>query len=138
MLQQLLADRFKFKLHQESKEMSGSLLVVAGNGSKLKEAADSDRPPRGGRPGDMNFRGATMPILAEFLSQIMGRPVQDKTGLTGRYTFNLKWALGETDLVPLTRWILTRLLLRQTVTPAFSRHQVKMAFCACSRFSASS
>ena len=28
--------------------------------------------------------------------------------------------------------------LRQIVTPAFSRHQVKMAFCACSRFSASS
>jgi bla regulator protein BlaR1 len=100
MLQQLLADRFKLKLHRETKEISGSLLIVAGNGSKLKEAADSDRPPIGGRPGDMNFRGATMPVLAEFLSQIMGRPVQDKTGLTGRYTFNLKWALGETDLVP--------------------------------------
>src|SRR4029077_16956371 len=37
MLQQLLADRFKLKLHQEKRVVSGSLLVVAGNGSKLKE-----------------------------------------------------------------------------------------------------
>jgi len=100
MLQQLLADRFKLKFHRETKEVSGSLLVVAANGSKLKEAADSDFPPRGGRPGDMNFRGATMPVLAEFISQIMGRPVEDKTGLSGKYTFTLKWAPGETDIVP--------------------------------------
>jgi uncharacterized protein (TIGR03435 family) len=92
MLQQLLADRFKLKLHREDKEVSGSLLVVAENGLKLKKAADTDRPPVGGRPGDMIFRGASMDVLAELLSGMMGRPVQDKTGLAGQYTFTLKWA----------------------------------------------
>jgi bla regulator protein BlaR1 len=101
MLQQLLADRFKLKLHRENKEVSGSLLVVDKNGSKLKEVTDAvNVPARGGRPGDMNFRAAHIGVLAEFLSGIMGRPVQDKTGLTGRYTFDLKWALGENDVVP--------------------------------------
>jgi uncharacterized protein (TIGR03435 family) len=105
MLQQLLADRFKLKLHREEKEVSGSLLVVDKNGSKLKEAGEpANVTPgigsQGGRPGDMNFRAASMGLLAQFLSGIMGRPVQDKTGLTGRYTFDLKWALAENDSVP--------------------------------------
>jgi len=33
MLRQLLADRFKLKLHRETREMSGTHLVVARNGS---------------------------------------------------------------------------------------------------------
>src|SRR5215813_12308745 len=55
---------------------------------------------QGGRPGDMNYHAASMGVLAEFLSGVFGRPVQDKTGLTGRYTFTLQWALGENDNVP--------------------------------------
>jgi bla regulator protein BlaR1 len=101
MLQQLLADRFKLKLHREEKEVSGSLLVVDKNGSKLTEVTDAANvPAQGGRPGDMRFRAAHIGVLAEFLSGMTGRPVQDKTGLTGRYTFDLQWALGENDVVP--------------------------------------
>jgi uncharacterized protein (TIGR03435 family) len=105
MLQQLLADRFKLKLHREEKEVSGLLLVVDKNGSKLKEVGETVNVPleggmQGGRPGDMKFRAAPMGLLAQFLSGIGGRPVQDNTGLTGRYTFDLKWALGENDFVP--------------------------------------
>jgi len=32
--------------------------------------------------------------------QITGHAVQEETGLTGRYNFTLKWALGETETVP--------------------------------------
>jgi uncharacterized protein (TIGR03435 family) len=105
MLQQLLADRFKLKLHREEKEVSGFLLVVDRNGSKVKEVSETvnvppERGMQGGRPGDMNYRAAPMSLLAQFLSGVFGRPVQDKTGLTGRYTFTLKWALAENDFVP--------------------------------------
>jgi uncharacterized protein (TIGR03435 family) len=100
MLQQLLSERFQLKLHRETREVSGALLVVAGSGSKLKEAGAVNAPPVGGRPGDMNFQAAPMDVLAEFLSGILGRPIQDKTGLTGRYSFTLKWTVGENDLIP--------------------------------------
>ena len=60
----------------------------------------AERGMQGGRPGDMKYRDAPMGLLAQFLSGVFGRPVQDKTGLTGRYTFTLQWALGENDSVP--------------------------------------
>jgi len=101
MLQQLLGDRFKLKLHREVKEVSGSLLVVEEKGPKLKEWTDPAHVrPIGGRPGDMIFRGALMSQFAEFLSNILGRPVEDRTGLTGRYGFTLKWSLGDTESIP--------------------------------------
>jgi uncharacterized protein (TIGR03435 family) len=50
MLQNLLAERFKLNIHRESKELPMYSLVVAKNGSKLKESAavvsgDGDAPP---------------------------------------------------------------------------------------------
>src|SRR5258705_3872110 len=45
MLQRLLADRFKLKLHEESKEMSGFALVTAKDGPKLKASADGEEHP---------------------------------------------------------------------------------------------
>src|SRR5258708_3152009 len=42
MLQALLAERFKLRLHQSSKEMSGYALVVGKGGPKVKAAADGE------------------------------------------------------------------------------------------------
>jgi len=101
MLQQLLAHRFKLKLHREEKEVSGSLLVVEEKGPKLKEWTDPAHVlPVGGRPGDMIFRGALMSQFAEFLSVVLRQPVEDRTGLTGRYGFTLKWSPGDTESIP--------------------------------------
>jgi uncharacterized protein (TIGR03435 family) len=101
MLQQLLVDRFKLKLHRETKEVSGVLLVVAGSGAKLKEVpTDANATPVGGRPGDMTFRGAPLGVLAEILSSFLGQPVEDRTGLTGRYSFTLEWTIGDTEQIP--------------------------------------
>ena len=36
-----------------------------------------------------------MPSLSAQLSEILGRPVQDKTGLTGTYDLKLEWAPDE-------------------------------------------
>ena len=44
-------------------------------------------PFHGDQP--MSFYNATMVTLVQFLSNFAGRPVQDRTGLAGRYDFTL-------------------------------------------------
>jgi uncharacterized protein (TIGR03435 family) len=42
-------------------------------------------------PGLGGGSGQPIAQLVQFLAQFIGRPVYDKTGLTGMYDFNLKW-----------------------------------------------
>jgi uncharacterized protein (TIGR03435 family) len=107
MLQSLLADRFQMKAHRESKQMPDFDLVVAKSGAKLQVgdpktdgAKDRDGKPIGGSYLRMSGMGKvtaevlSMDQLANFLTQPMmglGRPVKDKTGLTGKYNFSLNW-----------------------------------------------
>jgi uncharacterized protein (TIGR03435 family) len=109
MLQALLADRFKLTLHRETKELPTYALVVAKNGLKLQEAKPGDTYPNGIKGPDghagagmmfMGKEGLTaqgMPIagLVRHLSRQLGRTVVDKTGLTGKYDFTLKWTPDE-------------------------------------------
>jgi uncharacterized protein (TIGR03435 family) len=94
MLQSLLEERFKLKLHRESKEEPVYELVVAKGGPKLQQAADSLKQQQRGlqmRRGQLTGTAAPMSILVSQLSQQLGRSVIDKTGLTGQYDFDLKW-----------------------------------------------
>ena len=99
MLQGMLQERFALKVHRETKEVSVYSLVVGKNGAKLKET-DPDAKHEDGMafPGGavigtefkdghitLKFYAATMPLLATVLSLSAGKPVQDKTGLTGKY-----------------------------------------------------
>jgi len=94
MMQSLLEERFKLALHRETKDGQVFQLVVAKGGSKLKEVPDAGQ---GGRRGLMMGRGqlngtaAPMENLVAQLSQQLGRPMIDKTGLTGKYDFTLQW-----------------------------------------------
>jgi uncharacterized protein (TIGR03435 family) len=106
MMQALLADRFEFAAHWESKEAQVSDLVVARGGPKLQKAVETDKGPevnvtlngkpltgpRAGQP-----KGMTMQELAAFLTS-WGRlqPILDKTGLEGRYKIDLKFSLQPT------------------------------------------
>jgi uncharacterized protein (TIGR03435 family) len=97
MLQSLLVDRCKLAVHRDMKDTSVYLLVVGKNGPKFKESNPADPVPPGiTLPGGavmaqsgnaMKMYGATMGILTTMLSSMgnLGRPIQDKTGLTGRY-----------------------------------------------------
>jgi uncharacterized protein (TIGR03435 family) len=107
MLQALLADRCKLQLHRETKELPVYALIVAKDGPKIQEAKPGDTYPNGikgldgiGRPGVTQFgwgllrgQGVSMANLARKLSSRgnLGRPVVDKTGLTGKYDYTLKW-----------------------------------------------
>jgi len=92
-LRGLMADRFHLVVHKETKEQPIYALVLAKNGPKLKEVKEVP----GARQGMSTNRGrsegfaAPMEMLAQVLSNTMGRPVLDKTGLTGKYDFVLEW-----------------------------------------------
>ncbi len=108
MLQTLLEDRFKLKTHWETKEGDVYNLIVAKGGAKLgaagsmtrsaedlKSLADHPVPPllqkNDGQGYDFVGRACSMNVLVAMLTSQFGRPVIDKTGLTEKYDFVLKY-----------------------------------------------
>jgi uncharacterized protein (TIGR03435 family) len=96
MLQTLLAERFHLRIRHETREVAMFALVVAKGGPKFKESADAEQRMgriTGTNTGmQMTIAKGTMAELATRLSgNGAGRPVTDRTGLKGRYTFELRW-----------------------------------------------
>jgi len=92
-LRSLLTERFQLATHSEQKEMSGYLITIAKHGHKLQPAA------RDAAPGSVKRKNAHLTIsnlplsdLADALADITGRPVADRTGLTGNYDLRLRFA----------------------------------------------
>jgi uncharacterized protein (TIGR03435 family) len=94
MLQTLLADRFKLRLHRDHKEVQGYALVVAKNGPKLKSNTSGDEHGSLLNSGPFELEGTNVALsgLASSLSGVLRAPVVDKTGLGGRYDFTLRYA----------------------------------------------
>ena len=91
-LRALLADRFQLVVHKETKDQPIYALVVSKNGAKLREAkAAGARQGMSMNRGRLEGRAAPLEILGQTLSNVTGRPVIDKTGLTGKYDFVLEW-----------------------------------------------
>ncbi|HKE24041.1 MAG TPA: TIGR03435 family protein [Bryobacteraceae bacterium] len=94
MLQALLADRFKLRVHWENRESPVYELVVGKNGPKLKESSP-DAAPTGhlqvhGRNYEVTLTKATMDDVVDAVANsFLDRPVVDKTGLTGIYDLKL-------------------------------------------------
>jgi len=86
MLQSLLADRFKLKLHRETRVMPIYALVVGKSGPKLESATTACG--QDGcidiAPGVFIARDATMASTAATLSNLVDRPVLDRTSQIGR------------------------------------------------------
>jgi uncharacterized protein (TIGR03435 family) len=106
MLQALLADRFALKVHTKTKDGPVYLLNVGKNGPRMQDAKPAAAlqlagPDGGGLTGvirlergtgdgtKVNATSVNIPYLTRYLSQILRRPVLDKTGLTGSYDFTL-------------------------------------------------
>jgi len=98
LLQSLLAERFKLKVHREMKVMSVYALVVGRGGPKFKPSAPEavfSLSSGGSRAAHMTVVAGSMQQLVEHLSNAPGvdHPVIDKTGLAGKYDYELKWNL---------------------------------------------
>lgn len=105
MLQALLAERFKLAAHRDTKEIPVYSLVIANGGFKLRESAPDEVDPQGrtgmhisGSNGTMRGQLASIASLSQFLSGRLSRIVVDKTGLTGKYDFMLKWTPDRNEL----------------------------------------
>jgi uncharacterized protein (TIGR03435 family) len=119
MLQTLLEERFKVKVHKEARDAPVYELTVAKNNPKLqpsKEGScvpmDLNNLPQNVKPGDpmpkfcgggggklmdggliQDWYGVSMAELAgRMLPSYVDRPVIDKTGLTGRFDVHLEFA----------------------------------------------
>ncbi|HEY6346526.1 MAG TPA: M56 family metallopeptidase [Bryobacteraceae bacterium] len=101
MLQTLLADRFKLKIHRVTREMAVYALTVEKGGPKLqkadieeKDCPDPDATPApapntfchdlgGGRGRGLHARAVSMQDLAKGMENYTDRPLLDKTGIKG-------------------------------------------------------
>jgi uncharacterized protein (TIGR03435 family) len=105
MLKGLMADRFQLKFHIEPKEFSVYTLTLAKNGPNLKEStsAPDEQPMLVNTvfPAEkirLPARNATMQQFASMLQRaVLDRPVLDRTGLPGRYDFDLEWTPDDTQ-----------------------------------------
>jgi uncharacterized protein (TIGR03435 family) len=102
MLQALVTERFRLLAHKVDRLRSGYALVVDKGGPKFKED-DPNTNFMGREKGMMMYSSAGTPFgalkgvmsmatLAANLSTKGYGPVQDLTGLTGKYDIDLRWA----------------------------------------------
>ena len=136
MLQNLLVERFKLKLHHEQKAMAVYEMTVGEKGPKLKESApgaalateDPWTPPavsmgQDGYPvfpaghgglagGNGHYRWTAVSVstqeIVKTLSYHLGRPVLDATRLLGKYDIDMTWTID-------TAWLLERAGLRDQI-----------------------
>jgi uncharacterized protein (TIGR03435 family) len=125
MMQMLLEDRFKLRIHKENRESPVYLLTEAKNGSRLKATTEGTcapvdlshpRPPEPGHPAcgagsihgsdavtQIDVHGARLDVFAgRMLASSLDRPVIDKTGLTGMYDIHLEFSNDAQNSAPST------------------------------------
>ena len=122
MMQSLLTDRFKLRVHRETRDLPVFALVLARSdrrlGPKMQPATFDcsaaatarargetpaipapvgERPVCGARanPGRLLVGGYAILDFARNLAGFAGRPILDRTGLTGAYDFELTWTPDE-------------------------------------------
>lgn len=110
MVRSLLVERFKLRVHRETREMPIYVLTVARGGVKAPRSVpgactvfDPRNPPRPGTPrapscGNNLIRTSTwnataidMKSAAEALVGVLGRSVVDRTGVEGRFDIQVEW-----------------------------------------------
>jgi bla regulator protein BlaR1 len=90
----LLVDRFHLSIHRETRELPVFALMVAKGGHRLRasKAGDDDNSTLSQRAaGEIFAQRVPMQTLASTLTEILGRPVRDKTGLAGTFDFTVRW-----------------------------------------------
>jgi uncharacterized protein (TIGR03435 family) len=113
MVQTLLADRFKLKMHRETRDLPVYDLLLIKGGPKLppplgRACSDDPPSPQPGQPRPkppcgpgivasgtgraLDGISVSMPAFTRFLSRLVGREVIDKTGFTARFALHVDFA----------------------------------------------
>lgn len=99
MLRALLVERFKLVAHLEDRLRPGYALLLDKNGPKIRESSPTS-PFTRSQGGQVTFgvgpvsriKGSmTTATLCRFVSNRLGVPVQDFTGLRGKYDIDVSW-----------------------------------------------
>jgi len=112
MLQALLAERFKLKIHSETKQLPVYALTIAKKGPKLKRSGAVETvqlpdgtsiekrgvqflpavQPNGESVIRLNAKNASIEEVVDIFSSILERPLLDRTGLKGEFDFTMEYA----------------------------------------------
>jgi uncharacterized protein (TIGR03435 family) len=123
MMRSLLADRFKLKLHHETKDLLAYVISVGKTSPKLF-------PPKEGESRSLRFAPQMGPDqkiasyrlfatrfslaqLSDTFARQLGRVIVDETGLKGEYDFNLEIAADEGGRGPMDPAVLFNALREQ-------------------------
>lgn len=129
MVRTLLADRFHLRTHTERREMPVYALQIARKDGRLgpqmrpltvdcdavrAARASGEKPPGDTAPvcttgmsirrtgiSELDSSGMTMAALIDNLSRAAGRPVLNRTGLTGSFAVTLRFATDASSVSPL-------------------------------------
>jgi bla regulator protein blaR1 len=107
MLQSLLEDRFKLKVHRETREVTEYALVLARKDgslgpqmrrSSINCTADITRCETRSLPGQLTSTNMTAAGLASYLASVAVQTVViDRTGLSGMFALTLEWTPDGSD-----------------------------------------
>ncbi|HXK02402.1 MAG TPA: TIGR03435 family protein [Verrucomicrobiae bacterium] len=93
MLQGLLTERFRLRIHTEQREISHLELVPGRKELKIHPAEPgADASHNRNLYGHIISSGMSMEVLTTILSRFLREPILDRTGLEGPYTIDLNWA----------------------------------------------
>jgi uncharacterized protein (TIGR03435 family) len=99
----LLAERFQLQFHRQQREgpiyrleadrtgKLGPALQPSPAGTQANMSSNSN-----GEKAELKVSSASMGDIAAVLRRAVGRPIEDHTGLAGRYDFQIEWAPDET------------------------------------------
>jgi uncharacterized protein (TIGR03435 family) len=99
----LLEDRFAFKAHLEKRELPVYLLTVSDRSKLRPSSLDCNNPDNRTAcrdsfgQGHFGSHAVSASDLASELSFAAGRPVLDRTGLSGRFDVDLQWNADPMD-----------------------------------------
>ena len=99
MVREMLADRFRLRLHTEVRQETALRMTVEDGGRRLKEVAAPVPPEQEGRAnlamgnasGALIATKVTIATVARSFGTLLRMDVIDATGLTGYYDFNFRW-----------------------------------------------
>jgi uncharacterized protein (TIGR03435 family) len=97
MLRSVLVERLGLRYRLVDRETPVYVLIVGGDGPKLIPSSGPEPNPGAMRMGTFKNKSATLRAFTGFLSSLMDRPVLDRTGLGGKYQFDVDWSAEIAD-----------------------------------------